>query len=203
VTLSVSLVRAGDGTPLHFISQIEDITDRKRAEADLIHLASHDSLTGLLNRRRLLEELEQELALTRRDPGHEAGLLLLDIDRFKLVNDTLGHNAGDDVLRALARTLRRRLRATDAIARLGGDEFAVVLRSVGSLDETCSVASDIASALRTQTILTSGGHAKVTVSIGVVSLRHRLDAKDGALIAADAALYAAKRAGRDRISVAA
>ena len=127
VMLSVSLVRDGDGEPLYFVAQIEDITERKHAHEELERLASDDPLTGLLNRRRFDEELQRELKRLQRTPGRKAALLLLDVDRFKLVNDSLGHRAGDDVLCAVAQTLTHRLRGTDVIARLGGDEFAALL----------------------------------------------------------------------------
>ena len=126
VMLSVSLVRGMDDEPLYFISQVENINERKRVERELTRLAEHDSLTGLLNRRRFQQELERERKRARRSHGR-AAILYIDIDHFKRVNDTHGHKAGDDVLQSIARRLVLRLRGTDIIARLGGDEFAVLL----------------------------------------------------------------------------
>ena len=202
--LSVSLVRDSDGTPLYFVSQIEDITERKHAEQELKRLADHDSLTGLLNRRRFDEELQRELGRLARQPNAHAALLLLDVDRFKLVNDSLGHRAGDDVLCAVAQTLSRRLRDTDVIARLGGDEFAALLVDLRDVRDAPQIATELAAAIRTQSILTVGGAATVTVSIGVVALdQHTSEREIDTLIAADNAMYRAKRAGRNRISLAA
>jgi diguanylate cyclase (GGDEF)-like protein/PAS domain S-box-containing protein len=201
--LSVSLVRDNDGTPLYFVSQIEDITDRKAAERELERLAYHDPLTGLLNRRRFGETLEHELARMRRYGGL-AALLVIDVDRFKRVNDSIGHKAGDDVLCAVAETLRRRLRATDVVARLGGDEFAVLAIEVASAEQARTIAADIAEAIRSQSIITSGRAVEVTVSIGVAMLdAHDGTTEDRAFVAADDAMYQAKRSGRDRIALAA
>ena len=202
VMLSVSLARSSHGEPLYFVSQVEDITERKQAQDELKLLAERDSLTGLLNRRRFHEDLARERARTSRRPELCSALLVLDIDRFKDVNDSRGHSAGDDVLRAVGRTLAQRLRATDVVARLGGDEFAALLVDVTSTDAAEQVAHDVADAIRAQTILTSGGAVAVTVSIGVAMLgaaRH----EEQALIAADRAMYRAKHAGRDRIALAA
>lgn len=203
VMLSVSLVRDGEQRPLYFVAQIEDITTRKLAERELQHLADHDPLTGLLNRRRFNEELERELARARRYGGR-AALLVIDVDRFKLVNDSLGHRAGDDVLRAVAETLRRRLRTTDVVCRIGGDEFAVLALSADGDDSARTIASDVADAIRSQTILTTGTAVEVTVSIGVAALDPATPAEaDELFVAADNAMYRAKRAGRDRIALAA
>jgi diguanylate cyclase (GGDEF)-like protein/PAS domain S-box-containing protein len=204
VMLSVSLVRDETGAPLYFVSQVEDISERKAAEQELKRLAEHDSLTGLLNRRRFGEELERELARLARHPGQHAGLLLLDVDRFKEVNDSLGHPAGDDVLCAIAQTLTRRLRGTDVVARLGGDEFAALVIDLHDPGDAGEIAREVAQAVRSQTILTVGGPTAVTVSIGVVPLDHTTCTREfDSLIAADNAMYSAKRAGRDRVSQAA
>jgi diguanylate cyclase (GGDEF)-like protein/PAS domain S-box-containing protein len=204
VMLSVSLVRDESGAPLYFVSQVEDISERKAAEQELKRLAEHDSLTGLLNRRRFGEELERELARLARHPGQHAGLLLLDVDRFKEVNDSLGHPAGDDVLCAIAQTLTRRLRGTDVVARLGGDEFAALVIDLHDPCDAGEIAREVAQAVRSQTILTVGGPTAVTVSIGVVPLDHTTCTREfDSLIAADNAMYSAKRAGRDRVSQAA
>ena len=113
-----------------------DITDRKAAETRLQHLADHDALTGLLNRRRFVEELELEIAVVRRGM-RSSSAIVIDVDGFKHVNDSLGHQAGDELLRAIAAVLAERLRASDAVARLGGDEFACLLRGtqLGGRDE--------------------------------------------------------------------
>jgi diguanylate cyclase (GGDEF)-like protein/PAS domain S-box-containing protein len=202
--LSVSLVRDVAGEPLHFVSHIEDVTERKRAHEELERLASDDPLTGLLNRRRFDEELERELKRLAREPGRRAALLVLDIDRFKLVNDSLGHRAGDDVLRAVAHTLTHRLRSSDVIARLGGDEFAALLLDLHKPEDAAEIASEIARAIGSQSILTGGEATNVTVSIGVLLLDQTTGGREiDSLVAADNAMYRAKRAGRNRISLAA
>jgi len=204
VTLSVSLVRESDGEPLYFVAQIEDITERKQAHAELERLANHDSLTGLLNRRRFDEELDRELKRLEREPDRCAALLLLDVDRFKHVNDTLGHHAGDDVLRAIAHALVQRLRSTDVVARLGGDEFAALLLDLRDVQDAQEIASALTTGIGSQALLTSGGATSVTVSIGVVVLDHTTRERQlDTLVTADNAMYSAKRAGRNRIYLAA
>ena len=127
---------------------LTDITERKASEDRLQHLADHDALTDLLNRRRFIEELELEIAATRRGMRSSAAIVL-DIDGFKFVNDSLGHQAGDELIRAVARTLAGRLRASDAIARLGGDEFACLLRGTSG-EEADAVAAELLGTLREQ-----------------------------------------------------
>ncbi len=202
VRVSSSLVRDADGAPAHVVAQIEDISDRRRTEHRLKELADHDPLTGLLNRRRLDEELRTTLLRIRRHGGR-AALLLFDIDRFKTVNDSFGHKAGDDVLCALAGILRGRLRATDVVARLGGDEFAVLLFEA-SPEDARRVADELAASIRAMRVPREGGHVSITVSAGVVLLDPQTTGdEDEALVAADRALYTAKRDGRDRVALAA
>jgi len=202
VRISSSLVRDADGNPLHFVSQIENVTDRRRAEERLKELADHDSLTGLLNRRRFDEELRLTLLRLRRHGG-QAALLLIDLDRFKAVNDTYGHKTGDEVLVAVGAALRARLRETDVLARLGGDEFAVIALETG-VDEARALATDLATALRSWQIVSGEAALTVTASIGVVLLDHASIAdQDDPLVTADRALYQAKSGGRDRIELGA
>ena len=119
-------MRDRDGAPLHYIAQLQDISERKRLEEHLRHLADHDPLTGLRNRRLFEHDLRLQVARSRRY-GEQAALMVIDLDDFKRVNDRHGHKVGDDTLKAVARALTRRLRETDLVARLGGDEFAVLL----------------------------------------------------------------------------
>ena len=202
VMLSVSLVRGMNDEPLYFISQVENINERKRVERELTHLAEHDSLTGLLNRRRFQQELERERKRARRHHGC-AAILYIDIDHFKRVNDTYGHNAGDDVLQSIARRLVLRLRDTDVIARLGGDEFAVLLLDLNSIDDARRIADEIRTAVRSEPVPVAGTMLNVTISIGIATLGEGEGADDQVLIAADNAMFEAKRHGRDGISLAA
>ena len=125
VDLTASLVHGADGEPLYRISQLQDIDARRRGEEMLRHLADHDTLSGLFNRRRFQEELEREV-----ERGGRGAVLLIDLDKFKEVNDTLGHAAGDAVIQKVGESLKDRLRTSDVAARLGGDEFGIILRRV-------------------------------------------------------------------------
>jgi diguanylate cyclase (GGDEF)-like protein len=199
VNLSVSLVVTPDGTPEHFISQIEDITERKRLETVLRRLADNDPLTELWNRRRFEEELQRQVGRCKRY-GERAALFLLDLDDFKQVNDTLGHKAGDDVLRGVARAMRGRLRSTDFLARIGGDEFAVVLPNV-SPGQAAVLAEELARSVRANPVRVRDRDITATASIGVAFLDADVESDEAALMAADIAMYSAKAAGGDRTSV--
>jgi len=161
--------------------------------------ASQDPLTGLKNRRRFGEDLRAELARSRREDTVGA-VLMLDLDNFKQVNDTLGHPAGDRVIADIAGVLRGRMRATDVVARLGGDEFAIVLPRC-DLDEAEEVADAIAGAIRMHT-LPGEAAPTITASIGIATFGPRAMGYDAVLSAADNAMYEAKRAGRDSVRVA-
>jgi len=199
VHVSSSLVEDADGNPVHLVSQIEDVTDRKRAETRLRDLAEHDSLTGLLNRRRFDEELDDALGGIKR-LGGAAGLLLVDLDRFKLVNDSYGHKIGDDVLVAVASVLRKRLRAGDLIGRIGGDEFAALLYDADA-ESAAAVGRDLVNAIHELRVPAGNAEVRVTASVGVVPLDAEVADEAAALIAADRALYHAKHAGRDRVAL--
>ncbi len=186
----------GDGT---VVTQLLDVSDRHEAQTELEHLASHDALTGLLNRRRFEEALEDELAHVRRF-GDLAAVLTLDVDNFKHVNDNHGHAAGDAVLRSIAEALRSRTRATDRVGRLGGDEFGVVL-SRSSPEDADRVANELLNAIRGLRVPFGDQQLRVTVSIGVRALTaDEIDHADVLLSEADMAMYDAKERGRDRIS---
>ncbi|HET7054461.1 MAG TPA: diguanylate cyclase [Solirubrobacterales bacterium] len=161
--------------------------------------ASQDPLTGLKNRRRFGEDLRGELARSRREATVGA-VLMLDLDNFKQVNDTLGHPTGDRVIADIAGVLRGRMRSTDVVARLGGDEFAVALPRC-ELDEAEELADAIGKAIR---MYTPPGEAAppITASIGVATFGPRTESYDAVLSAADTAMYEAKRAGRDTVRVA-
>ena len=158
--------------------------------------ATHDALTGLLNRRAFHAAVEEEVA---RAPRHGRGLALLfiDLDGFKVINDERGHEAGDQVLVATASRIREVLRTTDSAARLGGDEFTVLLRYAASCDEAGRAAGRVADALRPRIDIGEGLTAAVTPSIGLAIWQERMDAEE-LIRAADAAMYEAKRAGKNR-----
>ncbi|HEX3173343.1 MAG TPA: diguanylate cyclase [Solirubrobacterales bacterium] len=176
------------------------IWSRNERMQELTLQASHDPLTGLRNRRRFGEDLRTELARSRREKTGGA-VLMLDLDNFKQVNDTLGHPAGDRVIADIAAVLEERMRATDVVARLGGDEFAIVLPRC-ELDEAEEVAEAIAKAIRLHPP-PSEAMPPVTASIGIATFGPETGAWEDVLTAADHALYRAKRAGRDSVRVAA
>ncbi len=187
VALRATIVRDDDGTPVHVLLQVQDITERRSLEDQLRHLADHDALTGLLNRRGIDRALAQHVARGRRY-GAQGALLVLDLDGFKAVNDTHGHAAGDQLIVTCARALKERLRETDILGRLGGDEFAVLLPAEGE-DEARAVAEKIVALIREV-----GG---VTVSVGVTPFGDE-PTSTSAMDRADMAMYVAKQAGRDR-----
>ncbi len=166
---------------------------------ELQRQAHHDPLTGLKNRRRFEEDLHTEMARGRREQNSGA-LLMLDLDNFKEVNDTLGHATGDRVIEGIAEVLRGRMRETDVLARLGGDEFAVVLPRCGE-EEAQAVAGAIAQAIRQHA--PSDGAPPITASVGIAMFGAGTTASfKSAMADADAAMYRAKESGRDAVRLA-
>lgn len=193
---SLSLARDHEGGAPYGILQMQDISERRRFEQRLRYLADHDSLTGLANRRRFRGELEQQIAFYARYGGQGAALIL-DVDHFKHVNDTAGHQAGDNVIREIAELLRARARVSDAVARLSGDEFAVLLPQTDR-EGAIRFAEDLRREVRLQS--TATGPEPVTVSIGVAMFGGETEeGGEPALVAADLAMYEAKEQGRDRV----
>jgi diguanylate cyclase (GGDEF)-like protein/PAS domain S-box-containing protein len=196
--VTVAVVNGDDGRPAFGIAQVMDITERKRFEGQLQYLADHDALTGLYNRRRFEEELEHVLAGAERYERAGA-LLVVDLDGFKYVNDTLGHPVGDELIARLAATLRAELRESDVIARLGGDEFGVILPEATE-PEAGAVAEKLLRAVqRDGVVADQTRQARVTASIGLApfSGADGLSAEE-LLVEADIAMYDAKEAGRNR-----
>ena len=174
-------------------SVLADITEHKLSEERIKHVAHHDSLTGLPNRLLFNDRLEQAIRHAERD-SREFALLYLDLDRFKPVNDTLGHAAGDELLKSVAARIRRQVRESDTVARIGGDEFTVILADIGSREDAQSVAGKIVGALaapfkldrRTRRI-------EIGASIGIAVFPKDARDADGLVKVADSAMYQAKQ----------
>ncbi|SAL81619.1 diguanylate cyclase [Caballeronia choica] len=173
---------------------IEDVTERKKSEARILHWAHHDSLTGLPNRRYLGDHAQRLMAASTGGRGHQIAVMYVDLDDFKHVNDTLGHNAGDEVLRLVADRLRNVMRRGELVARLGGDEFAIVATQT-STSTSAVLARRIVQELSAPYALSSGMRALVGASVGI-AVAEAGESFDQALKHADVALYDAKAAGK-------
>jgi diguanylate cyclase (GGDEF)-like protein/PAS domain S-box-containing protein len=193
--LDVRLMDGLPGLPPLALGQVQDITERRLHQQQLEHLAHHDPLTGLLNRRGLAEALARQCAEVDRY-GAAGALLVIDLDRFKPVNDAFGHQAGDDLISEIGARLRSRLRESDVVARLGGDEFAVILPR-GGAQEADRVAHSLLEVLRA--IPDVGGEIPVTASIGTAPFMPGVPG-DAVLINADHAMYEVKSAGGDGVA---
>jgi diguanylate cyclase (GGDEF)-like protein/PAS domain S-box-containing protein len=183
------------GLPAHYIWILADITERKQSEERMRHIAQHDALTGLPNRMALLMRLAQLLPEARRH-GWKIAMMFLDLDRFKIINDTLGHQIGDELLREVACRLSSVVRETDFVARLGGDEFVIVLPGIASAADAAAVAGKAIAAL-SSSIEANGHELHTSPSIGISLFPD--DGPDGDTILknADTAMYHAKAAGRN------
>jgi diguanylate cyclase (GGDEF)-like protein len=185
--------------PLYALTQFQDITARKRAEAQLTHQALHDVLTGMPNRLLMLDHLTQALARATRT-GKHVGVLFLDLDDFKLVNDSLGHDAGDELLQEIAARINGCLRGSDTAARLGGDEFVVVCEDLDQPDDIAIIAGRLDLALRAGHLL-RGHTVSVSASVGVAT--GTLGSTPQSLLQdADTAMYRAKDRGKGRYEIA-
>jgi len=196
ILLSISVVRDAEGRAINYVATYVDISQQKINEAKLSYLANHDALTGLPNRYLLLDRLQGAIKLSERT-GQQTGLLFLDLDGFKWVNDTLGHASGDALLKTVAQRLLASVRAADTVARLGGDEFVVVLTQTANSHELAITAAQIIEAVA-QPVTLAGQHFNVTTSIG--SSRYPEDGLDAETLIkrADIAMYAAKAAGKNK-----
>jgi diguanylate cyclase (GGDEF)-like protein/PAS domain S-box-containing protein len=186
---------ATDGSLLHDVAIVEDITVRKRAEARVQYLATHDELTGLPNRMLFGELLQQAIDIAK-GLNHRSAVLFIDLDRFKIVNDSLGHEAGDLLLQEVAARLRRCVGASDVVGRLGGDEFVVLLSQILGAEAAGEAATRILAGLHAP-ITIKGQECRVTASIGIATYPH--DARDAATLMkhADMAMYLAKDEGKN------
>nr|CRH07087.1 putative Diguanylate cyclase/phosphodiesterase with PASsensor(S) [Candidatus Magnetococcus massalia] len=192
--LSLAMVRRPDGSPQNMIAVWTDLTQLKEQEEAIWRHANFDQLTGLPNRRLFQDRLDQALGQSRR-AGGKVALLFLDLDRFKPINDTLGHQAGDELLQLTAQRLEKCVRKSDTVSRLGGDEFTVILQNINHGQELTKVAQGIISAL-TEPFELDAGEATISTSIGIAVFPDDAEEQEGLIRAADAALYQAKDQGR-------
>jgi diguanylate cyclase (GGDEF)-like protein/PAS domain S-box-containing protein len=178
-----------------FVGILTDITQRKKAEKEIEYLAFYDSLTGLPNRRKLLERLTFSIKLSRRE-GRRFAVFMMDLDKFKAVNDTLGHAAGDDLLKQVATRITARLRDSDLVARLGGDEFVILLEDCPTAEDAEKVATNVIADLTVPFELNDGNVVQIGASIGISFYPKHGDTPEKLTDNADQALYKAKDNGR-------
>jgi diguanylate cyclase (GGDEF)-like protein/PAS domain S-box-containing protein len=196
VELVMSAMRVGSRR--HYIALMRDITERKAVLDDLHHVANHDALTGLYNRRYFISELERWLALVRRGHHPAAALMFIDLDWFKSINDRFGHAAGDVVLRQVSQRMRKRARSSDIVARMGGDEFAMLLHDV-TPESAQRLGESFREELSAYRYHQGTETAQVGCSIGIAMFDAQAGSIEEVLAHADQACYGAKRAGRNAV----
>ncbi|MDK2971015.1 MAG: hypothetical protein PWP23_770 [Candidatus Sumerlaeota bacterium] len=193
-------VRDAGGRPLRIAGSLTDITKLKESEAQLLRSAFYDPLTGLANRALFMDRLSHAVRRASRSPQHRFAVMFFDLDRFKLINDTLGHHVGDGLLKGIAVRLFRHFRGSDTVARLGGDEFTVLLEDIKGVRDVIIVADRVLKDF-TNPFLIEGNEIHASVSLGIATNEPRHEKVEDILKDADAALYRAKRAGRGRYEV--
>jgi diguanylate cyclase (GGDEF)-like protein/PAS domain S-box-containing protein len=194
---SAAPIRNAQGQVLGVVLVFHDVTEQRRISGEISHRASHDALTELVNRREFESRLQRLLDKTGEDRGEHA-LLFMDLDQFKIVNDTCGHAAGDELLRQISKLLQETVRHRDTVARLGGDEFAVILEHCKS-DQAQRVAQQLCDRVNDFRYVHGERRFRVGASIGLVPLTSHFTTAAMAMQAADASCYAAKEAGRNRV----
>jgi diguanylate cyclase (GGDEF)-like protein/PAS domain S-box-containing protein len=200
ITASARAVHDRDGRLLYYEGFIEDMTVRKEALARLEHQAYHDPLTGLPNRMLFQDHLAMALSRVQRRSDYAFAVLYLDLDRFKVINDSLGHSIGDELLCHVAEQLRRCVREVDTVARFGGDEFAILLEEISAPREAVRISRRIMEMLSVPVSL--GGHEVFTsASVGIVLKTERYENPQEVLRDADTAMYRAKELGKSRFKV--
>lgn len=185
-----------DGGIIGSVVAFRDITEIKRQHEEIRQLAYHDALTGLPNRRMLRERLELALGLAQRHRRRLA-LMFLDLDHFKHINDTYGHDGGDELLKGVAERLLRVVRRSDTVSRQGGDEFVILLSEIGTAEDAVVTASNILRSMG-EPLLVAGQPMTIGVSIGIAVYPEDADSVDALMLQADTAMYAAKQSGRNR-----
>ena len=195
---SAAPIRDSGGRLAGAVLVVHDVSKERQLRRQLAHHAAHDSLTGLINRREF--ELRLENALGSAKAGMEHVLLYIDLDQFKVVNDTCGHTAGDHLLKQITSLIRGLVRNSDTVARLGGDEFGVLLEQC-SLERAIEIADDMRAAIRSYRFVAKDASFEIGASIGLVAIDAEADNIESLLSAADVACYSAKDLGRNRVHV--
>ena len=183
------------GEQRYFVGIVRDISERKRAEEKIAHLAHYDYLTGLPNRALFLDNLEHSVSLAKRN-HYNVAVLFLDLDGFKKVNDTFGHDTGDLLLQEVSRRLKATLRASDTVARVGGDEFIFVLNEIGDDENAALMAKKIITVL-SEPLELKGRRCHVGGSIGISLYPEDSTNPDALIKQADDAMYLAKQSGKN------
>jgi diguanylate cyclase (GGDEF)-like protein/PAS domain S-box-containing protein len=200
IALNASFFTENTSTAPCLILQVQDITARRQAETQLHHIAFHDGLTGLPNRRRFNQLLDRAVERARQDPADGFGVMFLDCDRFKLINDSMGHSVGDEFLVHVARCIQAHVRPNDVVARLGGDEFAVLLDGGLEPQAITGMADRLLEALRVP-LMVGDVSVSSSVSIGITCSSFGYETREDVLRDADLAMYRAKAAGKARYAM--
>jgi diguanylate cyclase (GGDEF)-like protein/PAS domain S-box-containing protein len=200
MSLNISLARDWQFRTHNLIVQAQDVSARRRAEAELYHNAYHDSLTQLSNRVHFDEQLNRAIARVQRHPEQRFAVMYLDFDRFKLVNDSLGHKAGDELLVNVAKRLKAMLRETDVLARLGGDEFAILVEDLDRQRDAVDLAERIHAEL-SRPIMLGAMEVAITASIGITFSTNNYQSSDQIIRDADIAMYKAKSKGKAQYAI--
>jgi diguanylate cyclase (GGDEF)-like protein/PAS domain S-box-containing protein len=195
---SAAPIRDRAGKIIGAVMVFHDVSKERRLRRALAYQATHDALTGLINRREFENRLNEALLSARADEHITHVLLYLDLDQFKLVNDTCGHQAGDRLLKQITGILQTRIRTSDTIARLGGDEFGILLKDCTS-ERAAQIADDLRQAIREYRFEWEDGAMNVGVSIGIVEITSESESIASVMSACDVACYAAKDSGRNRV----
>lgn len=194
---SAAPILGNDGTLLGAVLAFHDVTQTRLMERQLAWQASHDSLTGLMNRREFERKLAEAIAIAHRDGQHHV-LCYLDLDRFKVINDSYGHAAGDELIRQVAILLRNQLSASDVVARLGGDEFGIIMYHC-DLAKAQKICDAVRRSIQDFRFVWQTHHSNICVSIGLVQIDDECSDLAQVMSAADAVCYAAKQRGRNRV----
>jgi diguanylate cyclase (GGDEF)-like protein/PAS domain S-box-containing protein len=195
---SAAPIRDRAGKMIGAVMVFHDVSKERRLRRALAYQATHDALTGLINRREFESRLNEALLASRTNPELTHALLYLDLDQFKVVNDTCGHQAGDLLLKQVTGLLQTRIRESDTIARLGGDEFGILLQDC-TLEGAAKIADSLRQAIRDYRFEWQDGAMNIGVSVGIYELSGSSDSITSAMSAADVACYAAKDSGRNRV----